>query len=373
MLTRALLLIAIFVATLASPAAKAHLTPNSEIQMDFGTDAVAATIIIPQGEYAFASGNAVSGDLQSRAAASDFLARHIALFAPNGARWKTSFSQVAFVQVAGPPDLRAVMRAVPPAGQSARRLTIRWDAVVDKAPGHNVLFLARQDFGGGKDAFRREILGVVQANQRTVFIDRGRPSAFAGFFSAIMLGMRHIVGGFDHLLFVIALLLPAPLLAAAGRWRRTPRPSKDSLKRIIWIVTAFTIGHSVTLIGAAFLGWKLPVQPVEIMIAVSILISAIHAFRPLFPRREPAIAAVFGLVHGLAFATVVGGYGLDLREKALTILGFNIGIELVQLLVVAAALPVLLTLARRAYYAQLRSAASVIIGLAAVYWLIERL
>ena len=108
MLTRALLLIALLAATIAAPSARAHLTPNSEIQMDFGTDAVVATIIIPQGEYAFASGNAVSSTPQSRAAASRFLARHIALIAPNGTRWKTSFSQVAFVQIAGPPDLRAV-------------------------------------------------------------------------------------------------------------------------------------------------------------------------------------------------------------------------------------------------------------------------
>src|SRR5438045_3779903 len=119
-------------------------------------------------------------------------------------------------------------------------------------------------------------------------------------------------------------------------WRCARRPARRcTLGRLAGVVSAFTLGHSVTLIGGAFFGWRLPAQPVEVAIAVSILVSAVHAARPLFAGREPWVAAGFGLVHGLAFATVIGNFGLDPLEKAQSILGFNLGIELVQLAVVA--------------------------------------
>ncbi len=111
----------------------------------------------------------------------------------------------------------------------------------------------------------------------------------------------------------------------------------------------------------------------EILIAVSILISAIHAIRPIFANREPLVAGGFGLIHGLAFATIIGGYGLDTSERALTILGFNIGIELVQLLVIASVIPALFILARRSLYTILRPALALFIIVAALAWLVERI
>src|SRR5690606_15461244 len=139
------------------------------------------------------------------------------------------------------------------------------------------------------------------------------------------------------------------------------------------VVTAFTVGHSITLFGGALFDWKLPPQPVEVLIALSILISAIHAWRPLFPAREPAVAALFGLVHGLAFATLIGSFGLGFGEKALAILGFNLGIELVQFGIVLLILPSLLLLARMSHYSWFRQAGALFAGIAAAAWLAERL
>jgi hypothetical protein len=161
------------------------------------------------------------------------------------------------------------------------------------------------------------------------------------------------------------------VLAAGGRWsgyagwRRT-------FRSLAIIVTAFSIGHSLTLIGGALFGWELPTQPVEILIAVSILISAIHAWRPLFPGREALVAGGFGLVHGLAFATLIGQIGLDPWQTALSILGFNLGIELIQLLVVAAVMPALIWLARTEHYRPVRTAGAAIAAVAAIFWIIER-
>jgi hypothetical protein len=154
-------------------------------------------------------------------------------------------------------------------------------------------------------------------------------------------------------------------------WQGT-RPIRNALWQLTKIVSAFTVGHSLTLIGAALFDWHLPSRPVEIGIALSILVSAIHAWRPIFPGREPVVAAGFGLVHGLAFATVVARFGLGVQEKGLSILGFNIGIEVVQLLVVLAVLPSLLMLSRTRFYPAFRSIGAAVAGLAAIAWIIER-
>jgi hypothetical protein len=191
------------------------------------------------------------------------------------------------------------------------------------------------------------------------------------------LGMRHIAEGHDHLLFLIALVLPAPLLASAGGTKRFRLwggfgGARHTARRLISVVSAFTVGHSITLIGGAFFGWRLPSPPVEIGIAVSILISSIHAWRPLFNGREALIAGGFGLVHGLAFATVIANFGLEPLQKAQSILGFNLGIELIQLAVVICVLPSLLVLARLPGYRWLRGGGALLAGVAAIAWIAER-
>ncbi|MBX9731118.1 MAG: HupE/UreJ family protein [Sphingomonas sp.] len=356
----------------AASRAEAHLTPNSEVNLDFGQQHAIADIIIPQGEYAFATGNPVRNAPDSLAKAKAYLIGHMAVTTPQGRPWRLVIDQIEFVQIAGPPDLHAIVRLIPPQGAAVRRLAIDWRAIINTVPNHFVLFVVRSDFAGGRLDKGRQVLGALQGARHRLVIDRGTASSFKGFQAAFALGMRHIAEGHDHLLFLFALLLPAPLLAAGGVWRGA-RPIRVALWQITKIVSAFTAGHSLTLIGAALFDWHLPSQPVEIAIALSILISAIHAWRPLFPGQEPIVAAGFGLVHGLAFATVIARFGLDIQEKALSILGFNLGIEAVQLLVVLATMPSLLMLSRTRFYQACRSIGASAAGLAALAWLAERL
>lgn len=194
----------------------------------------------------------------------------------------------------------------------------------------------------------------------------------SGFGSMFRLGMHHIAEGADHLLFLLTLLLPAPLLARQGRWNGTAQTSA-SLVRIVGVVTGFTLGHSVTLALAGLGLVRVPGNPVEVLIAVSILVSAIHALRPIFPGREVAIAAFFGLIHGLAFANVLDQLGLSHWQRVVNLLAFNLGIEVVQLIVIAATLPSLLLLSRTPAYAPLRIAGALFAGGAALAWIAERL
>jgi hypothetical protein len=194
----------------------------------------------------------------------------------------------------------------------------------------------------------------------------------AGFASKFRLGIRHIAEGTDHLLFLLALLLPAPLLAIGSRWVGFAG-ARHSLLQILRVVTAFSIGHSITLAIAALGLVRVSSRPIEVLIAFSILVSAAHAVRPLFPRREAVIAAFFGLIHGLAFATTLGELGLDRWQRVASILGFNLGIETTQLMVVAATMPSLVLLSRTRAYSGLRIVGALFAGCASVGWIVERL
>ena len=147
---------------------------------------------------------------------------------------------------------------------------------------------------------------------------------------------------------------------------------RRSVLHILGIVTAFTLGHSLTLALSGLGLVDLPSRPVEVLIALSILVSAMHALRPLFPGREAIIAAGFGLVHGLAFASALHELGVTGWYRLVSLLGFNLGIEAMQLVVVAMTLPALLLLSRTAVYAVFRIAGAATAGVAACAWIAER-
>jgi len=345
----------------------AHSTPNSEVRLTVSDNRMVADIIVPQGEYAFGTGNPVDGSARSTRLAREYLADHIDVSAPGGKPWTVSMGTVEFVQTDGPPDLHAIAYLVPPAGDSATELTIDWQVLIDELPGHFALFLHDAEAAGGNGI----IIGAVRKDTPPLEVNIAEQGALAPLIAAMGLGAHHIMEGYDHLLFLLVLLLPAPLLARAGAWGGN-RSTRGTVVKLAQIVTAFTIGHSLTLIAATFGNWSLPTAPVEVAIALSVLISAMHAARPILPGKEPIIALAFGLVHGLAFATLVQEAQAGMASSALTLLGFNLGIELVQLAIVAAVVPSLLILSRYRLYAALRQALAYLGIAAAAAWIVNR-
>lgn len=158
------------------------------------------------------------------------------------------------------------------------------------------------------------------------------PSATAEAGRYLMLGVEHILVGWDHLAFVGLLML---LLGM-------PTDRRDLL-RLGATITAFSLGHSVTLAWAALTSLTFDVAKIEVLIALSIVLLAVEA-EPnradhAWARRHPgAIAGLFGLVHGLGFASVLGELGLPEQHRLLSLVSFNLGVELGQLAVVAAVL-----------------------------------
>ncbi len=186
----------------------------------------------------------------------------------------------------------------------------------------------------------------------------------------VKLGIEHIAEGTDHILFVVTLLLAIPL--------PTPQRGKKVLpplggRGLLRIITAFTIGHSLTLMLGTVQWLHFPSKPIEVLIAFTILVSAFHAFRPVYPKWEVLIAGTFGLIHGLAFAETLTNLELSVKQMVLSILGFNVGIELMQLVIILLVFPVLLLLSKTRYYAIVRKAGAVLMMLMALAWMIERI
>jgi hydrogenase/urease accessory protein HupE len=272
-------------------------------------------------------------------------------------------------------EVDVVLTLTPPAGADVRSFDLGYDAVVDRVVTHTVVVTVRSDWSSGHVTAPYELGTVtrdtVTGDVRPLHVDLGTGSDLRGFVSMVRLGVQHIEEGTDHQLFLLILLLPAPLLAAGRRWSG-PVPARRAVRRIASITLSFTLGHSLTLALGA-LGVPVPQQAVEALIATSILVAAVHALRPLFPGREALVAGCFGLVHGLAFSATLRELDLSGSRLVLSLLGFNLGIELMQLAVVALVLPPLVLLARAGRYTTLRNAAAGLTGVAAVGWVMARL
>lgn len=166
----------------------------------------------------------------------------------------------------------------------------------------------------------------------------------------LALGIEHIFTGYDHLAFLLGLLIIAAALATSGKeTQSTPQRLLPSvgLRYVVRIVTAFTLAHSVTLIVSA-LGWvSLPSRLVESAIAASIAYVALENIVRPAPTHRFLLTFAFGLIHGFGFASVLREIGLPSQGLLWSLLAFNLGVELGQLLVVTLAFPVLHLLALR--------------------------
>ena len=188
-------------------------------------------------------------------------------------------------------------------------------------------------------------------------------------------GVHHIITGYDHLLFLLCLLLPAVLTRQPGpppRWQAVAG-WRQAILPVAKTVTLFTLAHSVTLALAA-LGWvKLSPSFVEPAIAATIMLAAFDNLRPLLLRWRGGVTFCFGLIHGFGFAAVLGELQLPAAQFGWALFQFNLGLELGQLLLVLTVVPLLFALRRRSGYVPLvlRLGSSLAL-LMALLWLIAR-
>ncbi len=360
----------------------AHQMPSTAVMLDFHRDAVAAELILPLQELQLAFKQPLLAApeeviLKYGPALDAYLLSHVHATAPDGRPWTVEASDLRVKLGEQPVDLIAHLWMRPPAGAPLRKFTFSYDVIVHEVVSHKSFVFIRNDWNEarflptGQVPPMPEAMGLIRYLNYAVPIDRTHGSWWQGFRSVLKLGIHHIAEGTDHLLFLLVLLLPAPLLTAGAYWGRYAG-SRRSLWRLFKIVTAFTVGHSITLALAGTHLVRLPAHPIEVLIALSILVSAVHALKPIFPGREPWIAAGFGLIHGLAFADTIADFGFSPWYLAMSILGFNLGIELMQMAVVLVTIPWLLLLARTRFYPPVRIGGAVFGGVAALTWIGER-
>ncbi|MET3131749.1 hypothetical protein AAKU55_002012 [Oxalobacteraceae bacterium GrIS 1.11] len=223
--------------------------------------------------------------------------------------------------------------------------------------------LARIEHGGVTST---AIFDPDHARQR---LSLAAPDRLAQFAAYVKHGVWHIWIGYDHILFLLSLLLPAVLPAARG----APAASlRASFIDVLKVVTAFTLAHSLTLTLASLSLVSLPSRWVEAAIAGSVLLAALNNLLPLFRSRRPLAAFVFGLIHGFGFASVLVDLGLPREALLMSLFGFNMGVEIGQLAIVGLFLPLAFAWRDTVFYRRLMGGASALIALLALVWLAER-
>ncbi len=228
-----------------------------------------------------------------------------------------------------------------------------------------------------KGLLRLEANGQTQttafaADRATQRFELRRASPLAQFLSFGREGVWHIWIGIDHILFIVSLLLPAVLILVRGQWRAAPRFG-PAFWDVLRVVTSFTVAHSITLSLAALGVVSLPSRLVESAIAASVALAAANNLKPLVGSGRWIVAFLFGLIHGFGFASVLTDLGLPKESLLLALVGFNLGVELGQLVIVSAFLPLAFVLRSTLFYRKLvMSGGSAVVLAVALIWFSER-
>lgn len=243
-------------------------------------------------------------------------------------------------------------------------LEVRYSLMFDVDPLHKGLLKLESAAGTSTAVFSQEHNLQTFALAR---ISRSEP-----FMQYLETGAWHIWKGFDHLLFLFSLLLPAVLALAGTRWQ--PADSfKIATVDVLKIVTAFTLAHSITLTLATLQIVALPSRWVESVIAASVIVAALNNLFPLVQGRRWVVAFFFGLIHGFGFASVLTDLGLSGSSLVVALVGFNLGVECGQLVIVAAFLPIAYTLRQTWFYRKMVfTAGSMTIVAISSLWLVQR-
>jgi hypothetical protein len=354
---------------LAAGAAAAHKPSDSYLAISVGSGGVAGQWDIALRDLDHAIGLDADGDAQITWG--ELRARHADIAAYALARLDVQADGAPCVLRAGEQlvdehtdGAYTVLRFAADCPAPPATLRLRYRLFADLDPQHRGLL--RLDSGG---ASRSAVFSPQAAEQDFVLATISPAAQFRDFFVE---GVWHIWIGFDHILFLVSLLLPAVLVWQAGRWQPVDR-FRQAFVDVLKIVTSFTVAHSITL-TLATLGWvSLPSRLVESAIAASVLLAALNNVRPLVHGRRWVVAFVFGLIHGFGFASVLADLGLPQDTLVLALVAFNLGVEAGQLAIVAAFLPLAYALRKTTFYRRaVLAGGSLLIAVLAMLWLVER-
>ena len=303
---------------------------DSEVLLEFRDDAVLAELRLPLRDLGAAFGRPlpasplpVRGRLHAELAR--YLGAHIDPVTADGRRWWVELADMRVAVDAEPLVLVAHAVLVPPAGASARRFVLGYDAIARELPGHATRLAIRSDWYGGVLASRPATIALLDAPRGRVAVDRADSGPWRGWLAACGLGLRQAADAGRYLLLLLVLALPAAVRSPALLAR---------------IGAAFAVGQTLALLAAAPGWFRAPAAVLDALAAGVFVLAAVHALRPLFGGRETWVAAGCGLLHGLAAAGTVGALDLDGWQLAAAILAFAAGCALAQAALLAGAFAV---------------------------------
>jgi len=381
----------------------AHPMPNSMVVLNIHEKHISGEIMLPLSELQSAIGMGVNDNshrLVERLGDSlrIYLKQHIRPKSFEGKPWTVKLGALKVIEskdkvVGDYKELVVEFEMTPPQNYDLRNFYFDYDVILHQVASHKALVHVRQDWEQGfvrEDTTTLQVgvieWDIVNSKLSPFQVSLQQGSLWKGFENMVKLGISHIKEGTDHILFVLTLLLtiipanlPQPPNPQWGNYFFPPlgrsqwRTTAARVRGLLRIITAFTIGHSLTLLLGSIQWLHFPSKPIEVLIAFTILVSAFHAFRPIYPKWEVLIAGGFGLIHGLAFAETLTNLDLSTKQLLLSIFGFNVGIELMQLVIIIVFFPALFLLSKTRYYTIARQVGAVLMMVMALAWMIERI
>jgi hypothetical protein len=367
--------------TVAPSPASAHSAEQSLLYLNISDRALTGTVEFPFGDLREVFGLELDGSddaITAEIAASEaelfsYAQEHLAIGAA-GVEWDMTFDNFYLFREegAGLEFVIAEFVAAVPNGVVPRELEITFDPFFDEIPNRDSLLLIANDWTTGVFDNGEEALLTFGPERRSQQVDLGDTSQWSNFSASVSLGVDHIKTGPDHILFVLALLLPAVLIFVGGSWSPTDGFA-SSLWRVLKIATMFTLAHSITFTLAGLGILPLPSSKIiEAVIAISIAAAALHNIKPLMPNREWLLSFVFGLFHGMGFASLVSGLDASKSTQLVSLLGRNVGIEIGQAGVIVLVFPALFMLRRTSYYRLVLVGGSLALAIVSLAWAFER-
>jgi len=261
----------------------------------------------------------------------------------------------------------AVLKVQPECKASSGLMSVDYSLLFDVDANHRGIILDQRQENTNSY--------IASPDKQNIKISEGKDqkTGFNNFTTFVTQGNWHILIGFDHILFIVTLMLPAVLLYRRKQWIAVDefRPAIISLLKI---VTAFTIAHSITLSLAILEVVSLPSRWVESAIALSVILVAVNNIKPLFIHSRWSMAFLFGLIHGFGFASVLNNLELNSGSLLLSLLGFNVGVEIGQGLTLLLLFPLAYLLRKsNLYQTYILKFGSLLISLLASVWLVQRI
>jgi len=368
--------------------AYAHNPEQSYIYLQIHDDSITGRFEVTTKDLNKVFGSNLKADLTKEDLAQyltklqDYIFQNAKFSSKDDGEYKIKFTDTSFLRAKTFGDFVQLNFDLEGIKKVPEKMDVKYEAFIKDIPGHSSLLVIEENkkVGIADNESIHSLAFSAGDIEKELLTSEG--ILLRGLWEMIRSGVWHIWIGFDHILFLIALLLPSVLTfrtkdediqpESKDRFWRPVEKFKPALINVIKIVTFFTIAHSITLCLAALGVINLPSRLVESIIAISIALAAIHNIFPLVSGREWLIAFIFGLFHGFGFAGILAEKGLGGNYLAISVFGFNLGVEIGQVVIIALIFPILFLLRKTFLYPKIRVYGSIFLILIAIYWFTER-